>query len=399
MRIKPTFPIAILLCLLLALPGITVGETAGSISTALLLADYDQFWRTLEESFPFYPLLGEASDVEKVRESNRRLIGPRIQSVGGLFSLLSSVVHQLKRVPHFEMISPGLFTRYREAALAHDLPEKTLLLDPRTQAAYSLLAPENNDELVRTVGPLTEKRYLPEYRAVYFRLPSFAVPSSEAAADNRIALFINRHPEAMHVIFDMTGNSGGNTDYWQHAIVSAFSGPFEWTTRSYLRITPGTENAYAGKPLRPIRELDGSLLPSFVEEFRLTHYVSEVFSFPLAGGSLPRVNRPLLRWVLVDGQVFSAADSFAKFCRDTGFAALVGSTTAGGGALVRGPVVCRLDNTGLLYRFMVETYQNEQGLPSVSAGTSPDFYSSPKLQPLEACLQLIKEWNLIESDD
>jgi hypothetical protein len=60
------------------------------------------------------------------------------------------------------------------------------------------------------------------------------------------------------------------------------------------------------------------------------------------------------------------------------------------GARVRGPTVVRLNNTGLLAKFTVESAVNEDSSPNAITGTIPDFPCKPGETPLETCLRLIR---------
>ena len=392
MRTKVFCVVFLLLCCFLWFGSSAVQSSAPPPTLDQLRADYDQFWGTLALSFPFYPLLAEEENLARIRESNRQMIGPRIKDSQGLFALLNSVIHQMNRISHFEMLNPSLYNGYRESALQYDLPEKALLLDPQTQVIYALLA-ENDHAPGQSQNPnLTEMIYYPEFQTAYFRFPSFAAPIVDKTEDSPLAVFLEEHPAVEHVIIDITGNSGGNSDVWQYGIVSVFSQEHIWTAKAFLCLTPQTDWLYAHKSLQGIASLKASEVPPFARDYHMTHYSSEILSFPRKDYAGKQTGKAVTRWLLVDGEVFSAADSFAKFCKDTGFAMLVGSNTRGGGSLIRGAAVCRLNHTGLLFRFPVDSYENERGQASALEGTSPDFFAPPGTTPLETCFRLIEEW-------
>lgn len=55
-------------------------------------------------------------------------------------------------------------------------------------------------------------------------------------------------------------------------------------------------------------------------------------------------------YLLVDNCVYSASESFAAFCKESGFATLVGETTSGDGIGID-PLLFHLPNSGLVIRF------------------------------------------------
>lgn len=75
-----------------------------------------------------------------------------------------------------------------------------------------------------------------------------------------------------------------------------------------------------------------------------THFVESTLSVEPAGraGPLPRPH--LGCWL--GPAVYSASESFAVFCQETGFATLVGSPTGGDGIGALDPVFLQLPNSG-----------------------------------------------------
>ena len=80
-------------------------------------------------------------------------------------------------------------------------------------------------------------------------------------------------------------------------------------------------------------------------------------------------------WLLVGPMVYSASESFAVFCRATGFATLVGSQTSGDGIGALDPILMRLPNSGILIQFTMMYGLNPDGSGSEETGTAPDILS------------------------
>ena len=80
-------------------------------------------------------------------------------------------------------------------------------------------------------------------------------------------------------------------------------------------------------------------------------------------------------WVLVDESVYSASESFALFCQQTGFATLVGSATSGDG-IGTDPVFLQLPNSGILVQYPPVFFGlNPDGSSNEELGTLPDLLS------------------------
>ena len=95
-------------------------------------------------------------------------------------------------------------------------------------------------------------------------------------------------------------------------------------------------------------------------------------------------------WLLVDGSVFSAAESFAYFCKSSGFAALVGTQTKGDGVGGGNPYVMALPYSGLLLYYAPYYGVNLDGTCNGIYGTMPDYETSAATA-LTDCLVLIRQ--------
>lgn len=97
------------------------------------------------------------------------------------------------------------------------------------------------------------------------------------------------------------------------------------------------------------------------------------------------------KWVIVDNRVYSSADSFAAFCKATGWATLVGQTTGGDGQGVT-PVIIALPNTGLLVRFSALAAETPDGTLNAVTGITPDILVDlSKGTSIDAIYRLIEE--------
>ena len=119
-----------------------------------------------------------------------------------------------------------------------------------------------------------------------------------------------------------------------------------------------------------------------------THFVESTLSVEPAAERAPFHGRI---WVLVGPAVYSASESFAVFCQETGFATLVGSPTGGDGIGALDPVFLQLPNSGILVQFTMMFGLNTDGSSSEEAGTTPDLLSPGTEPPLITALRAIRE--------
>ena len=151
---------------------------------------------------------------------------------------------------------------------------------------------------------------------------------------------------------------------------------------------PYIDDAFAPEMLHPIADLPE--LPALNQEglAAATHYVESPLSVEPAAERSPFHGRV---WVLVGEQVYSASESFAVFCKETGFATLVGSQTGGDGIGALDPIFLQLPNSGLLVQFTMMFGLNADGSSSEEAGTTPDLLSPGTEPPLITALRAIRE--------
>ena len=227
----------------------------------------------------------------------------------------------------------------------------------------------------------------PRQKALVFSFRSFDSARIERDGDI-LARGLAAHPDARHIVFDITDNRGGSDCYWSRVLVAPLGGSWTHEIVNWMKATPLAVGQVGAGNMRPLDEWTGEV-PVFVTELGLTHWAVETESVPPAPRDVPALQTDARRWVLINGETYSAADGFALFCRDTGWATLVGWPTRGEGAKSGSPAVVRLPNTGLLFRFSVLAAANDDGSLNAEVGTRPDFTPKPRERALDACLRLI----------
>jgi len=98
-------------------------------------------------------------------------------------------------------------------------------------------------------------------------------------------------------------------------------------------------------------------------------------------------------WMLVDENMFSAAQWVATFYKEIGFATLVGNTTGGGLAFCSVAMFSNyitLPNTGIIVRYDTMLSLDPRGRP-IEYGTEPHYFNRPGMDALETVLALIEE--------
>lgn len=354
-------------------------EVKQAFTTQELLADYDQMWDILHQSFPFLSLAGKSeAELEALRRENRELIGTRVTDVPGLYMLMQHTCRALGNIGHLQVTSPSLYRGLRDYV--------GMKSDPQSDASYTQLDTDSKQDYF-IPPPSVNATYIEDAKALYLRFPTFST-TLNMDEPVPIAAYLSRFPDAEHIIFDVCANPGGYMDRWMYNIVSAFAEPVEWTLTGYLRLTDAVAEKYSRFELKPLDDTSLSL-PEFAKTLGMTHQGKVTYNFPMDNYQGEQISKPIQRWLLVDEGVYSGADALTRFCIDTGWAKVVGRTTKGDGALLLGPSVFRVDHSGLLFSFLPEGSANKDGTLNTIRGTMPNYFSKPSERPLDTCIRII----------
>ena len=194
--------------------------------------------------------------------------------------------------------------------------------------------------------------------------------------------FLQKIEDYPYLIVDIRGNGGGSDGYWRNNLVA------------YLI----NEHTYYDAHLL---YKDSEYIKPFIEDRYSLYYAKTTDQLP-AGKNYPPEAKTELKYfvtttndvvpynpvkfkgkiyLLVDGGVYSAAESFASFAKATGWATLVGTTTGGDG-IIADPALMMLPNSGIVIRFSSSMGLNPDGTANEEFHTTPDIYVEQSYQDL-----------------
>lgn len=396
-----------------ATPVIESQSEADGIKTVFtkqeLLEDYDQLWNDLGEYYPFFPVLEEEGiDLEQLYQKGREQIESRVSDPQGLMFVLKSVFGQMRGFAHLQVADQNTVNALKYAYQQGEMqfePWYSIIQKPQVQAIYGRMTDaENRSEMQGGFAadesglPDAQDRftvdasYIPDLKTVYYHFKSFDTSFME-----RDRNMIHDHLESLgnvpieHVIIDVTGNAGGNTEYWKENIVGLFPGDYLW--ESYVFYNDTEINRYFYKDMldyTPISEFpEHKKLPAFVDWLQLSYFTKIEDVIGQDEASLESRLADAKRWVLIDQNGYSATECFAYFCKEAQWATLVGRATRGDG-IGGNPVFLELKNTGVLIYFSSLAGAGSDGTLNTQRGTAPDIYCKQGESPYHTCIRMIE---------
>lgn len=373
-------------------------ETAALDPDARYANDYLFLWKTLETDYPFLPYLKDKGiDVDEIRERYARRVNG-IEDDEAMIECIQDLFKELRNTAHLAVILPWQYPiLYSIYVLNPDVashpyfePWRQTLMDPGLSHLY---APPEETSFSEYQD--NEISYYPEVTVAYYEdcktlrlaIPTFAQMTVKRDRD-LIHDTILDYPEAENIVFDITGNSGGDDTYWTQNIVGRFGESYGIQWREFYRDTPLNESIIDSlrQKSHAVSELKDA--PEWASAMGLDRYYSGRMT--IGAGGAKAIRSPAKRWVVVDENVYSSSEKFVLFCKQTGWATVVGRHTGGDG-LGSSPVLVMLPDSGILIRFSNTAGETPDGALSVD-GTEPDILL--ETEPLsEALLELLRRNN------
>lgn len=373
-------------------------------------ADFDALCEILDKSYPFWDETKQAGiDKESVYNTYRSDIA-NTQTDIEFFKYIGYFLKEFKGFGHLSALDGYMYGIYMDAVSESDPmlsvqekqgiePLRAVLENPVSQNTYRQLDQshtgfrstiglkekyENHETENKTQPPEIEASVLDEQTA-YLKIDSFELTNYQKDKETLQAFFA-QIADIPNLIIDLRGNRGGSDLYWQDLLVKPNAKEKLTSERFFLFNQSELVEPYIsalGISANEINALPEPLQSQYRNRF--THYTTDTEVFEAAENPY----RGAI-WVLVDGTVYSSSENFVMFCKNTGFATLVGTPTGGDGGIAD-PLLVSLPNSGLIVRFSVFYGLNGDGSGNEANGTQPDIVLSENEDALEKCLEQIGE--------
>lgn len=369
------------------------------------LEDYDYFWTTLRENCPLLePAKRAGIDVDRIEKNYRRQLSS-CSDLTQFYDLMKNMSQQFNSFGHISIVRTTQYQDYRD--IYNKMGEgrafhSEILNKPEVQETYEQLTQSGMSQETAQVMQLsasssssssasvTLEEITPETMLV--TVPTFSAYAVDS--DGPVLREIYQEAQASgkeNLILDLTQNGGGTDRYWKENIVAPnISEPVLYDQYCLVPMTEYNQRFYdtyeIAEYLHPISEL-----PDFLSLNQADIAACDQFCF-VQDAVFPADSAPLFQgkiWVLTSSKVFSAADSFANYCKQTGFATLVGEPTSGDGMGFGDPFLMELPNTHLVFRYTGFYGLNPDGSCNAEVGTAPDIPLADGKTALGTCLEAI----------
>ncbi|MFX0094832.1 MAG: S41 family peptidase [Candidatus Hodarchaeota archaeon] len=215
---------------------------------------------------------------------------------------------------------------------------------------------------------LTSTKLYPEDKVGYLQIGSMANPSDY---HSQIMSFYQSIADYNHLIIDIRGNAGGNDNFWLEEIV--FPLLKEQTDLSvYYAFNDKAIYSHKFRELNNVTEIvskaDFDYLPPETLSDDVKIY-NKSYSIPVQPNTVA-FNGSIS--VLTDKIIYSSSETFAAFCKITGFAKLYGTSTGGDG--IGDKTYFTLPNSKLVICFSYILGLFPSGYANEEIHTPPDVY-------------------------
>jgi hypothetical protein len=377
--------------------GAWISADSHKLTQAQMLADYDAMWKDIDEN---YPLMGVAErtmgkNFAKVKADYRGKVAAA-KSDRAFFELMTECSYEFGGCGHMCIFNQNGYSMIISTYKKADYPQcknlYKILDNPASKTFYSytptdIYAQEKNTAAKNggNSGNINTK-IIEKNKIAYLKIKSFGCPLVSVDAP-KIADFFNQTKDYKDCIIDIRGNGGGAAGYWLENIVepnvdhdvnfTVFGLVKGETARQYLSIVEKLYPISEFKRLPNTNETDLAQMKYFTNSQITIKSKTGKKAFP---GKL---------YLLTDGVVYSSSEAFAMFCKQTGFAKIVGEPTGGDGAGTD-PLLFVLPNSGIVLRFSASLGLNPDGSSNEEFGTQPDMPCAKGKDALQTCLDLIR---------
>lgn len=353
------------------------GIIDAKLTTREKLKDFEYLYNVLKENFPFFETNKKLHGIDWLGNKNKyKRIIRNTKNDAEYLVALSKIIKELND-GHTYVMTGDIYSRWykHNHGYWHEV-----LMNKRSMARYGFdlfdgdiddIELDPNSKFLIRDGPVLETKVLIENKIAYMKIE--AMSFYHISEDYPIIKdFLIEIEDYEKLIIDIRGNGGGRDQYWKNIVGLLSDRGYTYLYYSLFKQTSKTKHDFYKIPgIKTIDYLDEKVLenlpPEIKEEFGFFRpYVVRVN----AGDPWEEINFNGKVYLLVDEGTGSAADNFAAFAKDTGFATLVGEPTSGTRANAHIPMVS-LPISGFVVNYSRDLVLNADGTINMETKTTP----------------------------
>ena len=336
------------------------------------VADYNYMWQVLEDNYAFFGVAKRKYGVDK--DSVKQKYLDEIMQKGSInIYSFNLIINQCRS--EFHGCGELSYTDYASMASS----SAAAIIDINNNVSFNII----------------------DGKTAYMKINSMDSHCINTDYE-KIINFYSQIKDCENLIIDITGNTGEDINYWLNNIVKQnIDTKTEYD--EYFYIKPGKENLESlnirygidgGKldnlavPPDKMPDMPGINSDDLKMFDRLYKSALEISPAEDNPNGKKQFNGNI--YLLIDNKVTAEADNFAAFCRETGFATIVGTMWgSSGGRGYHHFNLITLPNSGLTFTYGTMYMLNANGSCNEEYGTLPEYICRDGETPLDACLRVI----------
>lgn len=335
------------------------------------MKDFNYVYELLEEYYPFFKVNERKNNIDWLKNKGRyKRILKNTDSDAEYLVALDNILGELNDKNTF-VFTGDIYRRF----LKHYYPERSELLTYfRSVGRYNFfegienIQLDPNNDLIFHNGPVLETRKLIEDDIAYMKIEAMSYYHVEEDYP-KIINFLKEIEEYDKLIIDIRGNSGWADEYWIKLVELLIDEPKKAEYYSFFRSNAKTtRDIFRLTNVNIIDNLDKDILARFPKEIETDFKFYKINSIEIEPNY--EVNLGGKIYLIVDGEVSSAAEKFTAFAKDTGIATLVGQKTGGGMTFDEIPMAY-LPYGGFIINYSREMVLNSDGTINMEEKTTP----------------------------
>lgn len=364
-------------------------EDIATMTEVEKLEDFEYVLKTLDELYPYWgELKDKGIDKERLEETYRLKLGETKNTVEFLNEMQNYFDELGGDYGHLSSISPGAYKYFAEVYEGLE-PWDEVLNNATTKAMYKamypysksfgLLSDNNQSKKANNSNRSAERKWtsiINDGKTMYVVCPSF---NGQYVEEDSVKIidFINTNSHLESLVIDLRGNGGGSDNYWIKSFVKPIITVDHSYSMYYLYKDSLLNNKDADKFIRN-KGLDKKQdsVGQLIEFSSPSNYIKEFDYFYLFVNTIEAESSTSIYegeiFVLMDAANSSASADFTGFCKETGFATLVGESSSGDQCF-GDPSLFVLPNSGLIFRFDLFYGLNYDGSSNGVKGVVPDI--------------------------